>query len=172
MSKRADELIAWTYAHLHKTPMTGLRFFTVYGPWGRPDMAAYLFTDKITRGKPITVFNNGDMRRDFTYIDDIVSGILASLAKPPAPGDNQPPYALYNLGNSKAENLMDFISVIEKTLGKKAIINFQPIPPGDVPITFADITESTRDLNYRPTTSIDVGIPRFIEWYRGYTGGN
>lgn len=164
-TKRADELMSWTYSHLYGLPTTGLRFFTVYGPWGRPDMAAYLFTKNIMGGKPIAVFNHGKMKRDFTYIDDIVRGVLAALDKKPA---GLPPYALYNLGNSKAENLMDFISTLEKALGKKAEYDFQAMQPGDVPETFADIAASTRDLGYKPVTSIADGIPKFVEWYKAY----
>ncbi|HEU0117002.1 MAG TPA: NAD-dependent epimerase/dehydratase family protein [Alphaproteobacteria bacterium] len=164
-TKRAGELMAWTYAYLYKLPVTGLRFFTVYGPWGRPDMAAYKFTAQIMAGKPIPVFNNGKLKRDFTYIDDVVAGVLASIDRVPT-GDV--PAALYNLGNSKAEDLMDFIGTLEKALGKKAEYDFQPMQPGDVKETFADITSSTRDLGYKPKTTIAEGIPRFVEWYRGY----
>ena len=177
-TKRADELMSHTYAHLFRIPTTGLRFFTVYGPWGRPDMAAYIFARQISAGQPIKVFNHGKMRRDFTYIDDIVQGVLAALKKPPqiqgqgAQGQGaqglEPPAALYNLGNSNAEDLPHFISVIESALGKKAVMDFQPMQPGDVPETFADIEASTRDLGYKPTTSIEKGIPKFIDWYRSY----
>jgi UDP-glucuronate 4-epimerase len=165
-TKRSDELMSWTYAHLYKIPCTGLRFFTVYGPWGRPDMAAYIFTKQILAGEKITVFNHGKMRRDFTYIDDIVTGVLATLDRPPA--KDIPPARVYNLGNSHAENLLDFIGVIEKSLGKNAVMDFQPLQPGDVPETSADITASTRDLGFQPKTSIDVGIPWFVDWYRNY----
>jgi UDP-glucuronate 4-epimerase len=164
-TKRADELMSWTYAHLYNIPTTGLRFFTVYGPWGRPDMAAYAFTKNIMAGKPISVFNHGKMKRDFTYIDDIVRGVLAALDKKP---NGQPRYALYNLGNSKCENLMDFIGTLEHALGKKAEIDFQDMQLGDVSETFADITASTRDLGFKPTTSIADGIPKFVEWYKSY----
>jgi UDP-glucuronate 4-epimerase len=167
-TKRADEVMSWTYAHLYKIPTTGLRFFTVYGPWGRPDMAAYSFTKTIMASKPIAIFNHGKMRRDFTYIDDIVRGVVAALDKPATAKTGEPPYALYNLGNSKAENLMDFIGTLEKALGKKADYNFQDAQPGDVLETYADITASTRDLGYQPTTSIGVGIPKFVEWFKGY----
>ena len=167
-TKRTDELISWTYAHLYKIPCTGLRFFTVYGPWGRPDMAAYLFTKAITAGEPIKVFNHGKMRRDFTFIDDIVAGVIASLDKPAVSENGAPPTKVYNLGNSQAENLMDFIGTIEEAMGKKAVYDFQPIQPGDVPETFADIAASTSDLGYKPTTSIKVGVPKFIEWYKAY----
>jgi len=169
-TKRADELMSHTYAHLFRIPVTGLRFFTVYGPWGRPDMATYIFTRQILAGQPIKVFNHGKMRRDFTYIDDIVSGVLAAIEKPPQTQGADAPEALYNLGNSQAENLMDFIAVIEKALGKKAIIDLQPMQQGDVPETFADIAASARDLGFTPRTGIEHGIPKFVEWYRGYHG--
>lgn len=168
-TKRSDELISWTYAHLYKIPTTGLRFFTVYGPWGRPDMAAYHFTDLIMKGIPIKVFNHGKMRRDFTYIDDIVSGVLGALDHLPV-SQSQPPVQLYNLGNSKTENLMDFISTLESALEKKAVVEFQPLQPGDVVETFADIAASTRDFGYKPMTSIHEGIPRFVAWYKAYHG--
>lgn len=167
-TKRSNELMAYTYAHLYKMPCTGLRFFTVYGPWGRPDMAAYLFTSKILAGDPIPVFNNGKMRRDFTYIDDAVSGILGALDRPMSPEGNQPPARLYNLGNSRAEELVDFIGQIETVLGKKATYTFLPLQPGDVCETFADISAAERDLEYRPETTIAEGIPRFVSWYRAY----
>lgn len=170
-TKRADELMSYTYAHLFRIPMTGLRFFTVYGPWGRPDMAAYLFVSQIMADKPIKVFNQGKMRRDFTYIDDIVSGVLAALGKPPLDKKTEPPIALYNLGNSHAEDLMYFIKVIENATGKKAVLDLQPMQPGDVPETFADIALSTRDLGYKPTTNIEQGIPKFVAWYKGYYKG-
>lgn len=169
-TKRAGELMAWTYSHLYNLPCTGLRFFTVYGPWGRPDMAAYIFTSRILAGKPISIFNNGNMKRDFTYIDDIVEGVLGVLDKPPAKKEKNPPAAVYNLGNSHAENLMDFVAVLESALGKKAEYDFQPLQPGDVPETFADITASTRDFGFAPKTSIREGIPRFVEWYKSYHG--
>lgn len=167
-TKRSDELIAHTYAHLYKIPCTGLRFFTVYGPWGRPDMAAYLFTKAIMAGEPIKVFNHGKMRRDFTYIGDIVAGVIAALDHPVQADPGLPPVKVYNLGNSQAENLMDFIGTLEGALGRKATYDFQPIQPGDVPETFADIATSTRDLGYRPTTTIQEGIPQFVSWYKGY----
>ncbi|MFA5040210.1 MAG: NAD-dependent epimerase/dehydratase family protein [Bdellovibrionales bacterium] len=167
-TKRSDELMTHTYAHLFRVPATGLRFFTVYGPWGRPDMAAYLFTRQILSGQAIKVFNKGKMRRDFTYIDDIVQGVLAALDKPPHDKGTEPPIALYNLGNSHAEDLMRFISVLEEALDKKAVIDFQPMQPGDVLETFADIASSTRDLGYKPTTNIEQGIPKFVAWYRDY----
>jgi UDP-glucuronate 4-epimerase len=167
-TKRADELIAWTYAHLFRLPCTGLRFFTVYGPWGRPDMATYLFTKHILAGQPIAVFNYGKMRRDFTYIDDIVSGVLAALMRPPISSNDGPPSQLYNLGNSRMENLMDFVAEIEKALGKKAQVDLQPLQPGDVPETAADITASKRDLGFEPKTTIHEGIPKFVAWYKTY----
>ncbi len=164
-TKRSDELMSSTYAHLYQIPCTGLRFFTVYGPWGRPDMAAYLFTKQILADQKISVFNQGKMKRDFTYIDDAVKGVLAVLDKPPC---GQPPAQIYNLGNSRAENLMDFIAVLENALGKKAKIDMQPMQPGDVPETYADISESTRDFGYKPMTKISEGIPNFVKWYRHY----
>jgi UDP-glucuronate 4-epimerase len=169
-TKRAGELIAFNYSHLHRLKLTGLRFFTVYGPWGRPDMSAYLFTKAILAGEPIPVFNNGNMRRDFTYIDDIVAGVVAALDHPPADGGGVPPHRLYNLGNHRSEPLMRFIEVIEQACGRKAAIEFKPMQPGDVPETYADIEESRRDLGFLPRTGIDEGIPRFVSWFRGYHG--
>ena len=166
-TKRADELIGYTYAHLCNIPCTGLRFFTVYGPWGRPDMAAFIFTESILKGEPIRVFNHGEMWRDFTYVDDIADGVLRALAHP---SEATPPHALYNLGNHKSEKLTDFIALIESTLGQKARISMEPIQPGDVPATYADIEASRRDLGFEPKTPISVGIPRFIKWYREYYG--
>lgn len=167
-TKRADELMSWTYAHLYKLPVTGLRFFTVYGPWGRPDMAYYNFTKQILAGEPIKIFNHGAMRRDFTYIDDIVEGVVAALECLPIAKDGEPPARLYNLGNSKSENLMDFVAVLEEALGKKAAYDFQPMQPGDVPETFADIAVSTRDLGFQPKTDIKDGIAKFVAWYKSY----
>ena len=164
-TKRADELIGHTYAHLYGLPLTGLRFFTVYGPWGRPDMAAFLFTRAILAGDPIEVFNNGEMWRDFTYIDDIVDGVLRALDRPPTA---TPPHALYNLGNHRPEKLTDFIAAIEAALGAKAVVRLEPIQPGDVPTTYADIDASIRDLGFQPTTPISEGIPRFVDWYRRF----
>ncbi len=166
-SKKAMEGISHAYAHIHGMPLTGLRFFTVYGPWGRPDMAAYIFTRKILAGEPIDVFNNGDMRRDFTYIDDIVAGVLGCLAKPPTAGVKAP---LYNIGNSRSEPLMRYIGLIEQVLGKKATINFMPMQPGDVKETYADIEATKRDFGFEPKTSIEEGIPRFLAWYREFHG--
>jgi UDP-glucuronate 4-epimerase len=165
-----------TYAHLYRIPQTGLRFFTVYGPWGRPDMAMWLFTDAILANRPIKVFNEGRMERDFTYIDDIVSGIVAALDHPPTDdgeekaGGSCSPHRLYNIGNNRPEQLETLISTIEDVLGKKAIRDYQPMQPGDVPSTYADISAISRDLNFAPTTPIAVGIPHWAAWYRGYTG--
>jgi UDP-glucuronate 4-epimerase len=169
-TKRAGELISHSYSHLYRIPTTGLRFFTVYGPWGRPDMAAYLFAKAMLAGEPIRVFNNGDMRRDFTYIDDIVSGVIGVLDKPPADDGKAPPCNLYNIGNNNTETLMDFIGLIEKNLGLKAEYQFEPMQPGDVKETYADIAAIQRDVGFAPTTPISVGIPRFIEWFKQYHG--
>ena len=169
-TKRSGELISHSYSRLHGMPQTGLRFFTVYGPWGRPDMAAFIFSRKILAGEPIPVYNNGDMRRDFTYIDDIVAGILACLDRPPTADAGEPPFRLYNLGNNKGERLMDFIALIEKTLGRKAEVELLPMQPGDVKETYADISSSQRDFGFHPAVTIDEGVPRFIEWYREYYG--
>jgi UDP-glucuronate 4-epimerase len=166
-TKRMDELIGHTYAHLYGIPATGLRFFTVYGPWGRPDMAPILFAQAITAGKPIPLNNNGEMWRDFTYIDDIVDGVLKALDRP---ATGTPPHRLYNLGNNRSEKLTDFVIEIEKGLEKKAVIEPRPLPPGDVLKTYADIEASKRDLGYQPTTPIAVGIPKFIDWFREYYG--
>jgi len=161
-TKRADELISHTYSHLYDLPQTGLRFFTVYGPWGRPDMAYYSFTKDIFEEKLIQIFNYGDMKRDFTYIDDIVFGVLAALDNPPIG------HQLYNLGNHQSEPLMRFIEVIENSVGKKALIDFRPMQLGDVKETYANIKESRNDLGFEPTVSIDKGIPLFVDWYRKY----
>ena len=168
-TKRADELMAYCYAHLYRIPTTGLRFFTVYGPWGRPDMAAWLFVDAIERGKPIKLFNDGRMRRDFTYIDDIVAGVLAALDRAPADGGPQaPPHRLYNLGNNRAEDLGRFVAVLENALGKTAKRQLLPMQKGDVPATYADIAAARRDLAFAPRTTIDDGLRRFVDWYRDY----
>lgn len=166
-TKRSDELIAHTYAHLYKIPLVGLRFFTVYGPWGRPDMAPFLFTRALVKGEPIRVFNKGEMWRDFTYIDDIVAGIIAAMDKPPT---GAPPHKVYNLGNNKSEKLTDFIAAIEQALGVKAEMRFEPMQPGDVVSTYADIEETKRDLGFSPVTPISVGVPKFVEWYRTFYG--
>ncbi|HET9149587.1 MAG TPA: NAD-dependent epimerase/dehydratase family protein [Alphaproteobacteria bacterium] len=165
-TKGADELMSHAYTHLYGFPQTGLRFFTVYGPWGRPDMAYYLFTKAIFAGEPIRVFNNGDMRRDFTWIGDIVAGVLAALDRPPS--GSGLPYRLYNIGNNNAENLLDFIAAIERACGAKAKIDFAPMQPGDVKETYADIGAIARDLGFKPTTPISEGIPRFVAWFREY----
>ena len=175
-TKKADELMSETYAHLYRLPMTGLRFFTVYGPWGRPDMALWKFTSAILQGKPIDVYNHGDMRRDFTYIDDIIAGVLAVIDRPPAddgavkPGGSVSPHRLYNIGNNQPEPLGRMIDVIEAACGRPAIRNLLPMQPGDVYQTYADISAIQGDLGYAPTTGIDIGIPRFVDWYRSYTG--
>ena len=161
-TKKAGEMMATAYTRLYGFGAVGLRFFTVYGPWGRPDMSAFLFTKAILEGKPIQVFNNGDMRRDFTYIDDIVQGVIAALDRPVRA------HRLYNLGNNRAEPLLRFIEMIETATGRKAIVELKPMQQGDVKETFADILASTRDLGFKPTTPIDVGIPRFVEWYRAF----
>ena len=175
-TKRADELMSETYAHLYRLPLTGLRFFTVYGPWGRPDMALWKFTDRILRGDPIQVYNNGDMYRDFTYIDDIVAGVIACLDNAPSDDDQEKaggsvkPHALYNIGNHKSEHLMRVIEILEDACGTKAELEMMPMQPGDVHKTFADIDAIQRDLDYKPTTSIEVGIPKFVDWFRAYHG--
>ena len=170
-SKRAAELISHAYSHLYGMAMTGLRFFTVYGPWGRPDMAAYLFAEAIVNGRPLRVFNHGNMRRDFTYIDDIVAGVLAALDRPPAPRHDGPPHVVYNLGNHRSESLLDFIATLEQALGRSAEKTLEPMQPGDVPATYADIEASRRDLGFSPSTPIAIGIPRFVEWYQAYRSG-
>jgi UDP-glucuronate 4-epimerase len=167
-TKRADEMIARSYAAMFGLPATGLRFFTVYGPWGRPDMSAYLFTNAILEGRPITLFNNGEMKRDFTYIDDIVAGVLAALDRPPQPDETGAPHRLYNLGNHRSEPLRRFVALIEQACGRKAEIKLAPMQPGDVPETYAEIEESRRDLGFEPKTPIDEGIPKFVKWFREY----
>ncbi len=168
-TKAADELMTHCYSHLYRLPATGLRFFTVYGPWGRPDMSAYIFTKAIFDGQPIRVFNHGDMKRDFTYIDDVVAGVLAALDRPPTgDGAGGAPHRRYNLGNHRAEPLLRFIQVIERATNHRAVLEFADMQPGDVRETFADIAASKRDLGFAPRTAIDQGIPRFVEWYRQY----
>lgn len=169
-TKKAMEEISHAYAHLYRLPLTGLRFFTVYGPWGRPDMAAFIFTRKILSGEPIPVFNHGDLRRDFTYIDDIVAGVLACLDRPPTVTADAAPHRLYNIGNHRSEALMDFIGAIEKELGVEARKQLLPMQTGDVKETFADIEAARRDFGFKPRTTISEGIPRFIAWYREYYG--
>jgi UDP-glucuronate 4-epimerase len=167
-TKRADELMTFCYAHLYRMPATGLRFFTVYGPWGRPDMATWLFTEAILAGRPIKLFNHGDMRRDFTYIDDIVAGVLAALDRPPPAERDEVPFRLYNLGNNRSEELRRFIAVLEQALGRTAVVELLPMQPGEVPETCAEITDSRRDLGFDPSMTIESGLPRFVEWYRLY----
>ncbi len=173
-TKKADELISETYAHLYRLPLTGLRFFTVYGPWGRPDMAMWIFTKAMFAGQPIPVFNNGNMERDFTYIDDIVSGVVACHDNPPPDdgeekaGGSHAPHRLYNIGNSNSEHLGRMIDLLERETGREAVRNYLPMQAGDVPRTYADVSAISRDLGYAPTTSIDVGVPRFVAWYRDY----
>jgi len=166
-TKRACELFGYTYAHLYGIAATGLRFFTVYGPWGRPDMAAFIFTKAIIAGEPIKVFNRGEMWRDFTYIDDIVNGVMRVLDRP---ATGVPPHKVYNLGNHRSEKLTDFIAEIEQALQRKAKITLEPMQPGDVARTYADIDASRRDLGFEPATPISAGIPKFIAWYKDYYG--
>ena len=178
-TKKANELMAHTYSHLYRLPTTGLRFFTVYGPWGRPDMALFLFTRKILAGEPIDVFNYGNHRRDFTYIDDIVEGVIRVLDRVPQPnpdwsGDHpdsatsNAPYALYNIGNQQPVELKRYIEVLEDCLGRKAIQNLLPLQPGDVPDTYANVEDLVRDTGYRPDTSVEQGIANFVAWYRDF----
>lgn len=165
-TKRSCELMSYTYSHLFGIPATGLRFFTVYGPWGRPDMSAFIFTNAIFNEQEIPVFNQGDMRRNFTYIDDIVAGTIACLDQPPHPQPN--PHRIYNIGNNRAEPLMGFIQTLEKIIGKKANIRFEPMQPGDVKETIADIAETTRDFGFLPKTHIEEGLTNFVSWYKNY----
>jgi len=178
-TKKANELMAHTYSHLYQLPTTGLRFFTVYGPWGRPDMALFKFTRNILEGKPIDVFNHGHHRRDFTYIDDIVEGVIRTLdnvassnpdwdGKAPDPGTSRAPWRVYNIGNSRPVELLRYIEVIEQEVGKKAIKNLLPKQPGDVPDTFADVEDLKKDVGYRPSTPVEEGVARFVAWYREY----
>ncbi|HYB10425.1 MAG TPA: NAD-dependent epimerase/dehydratase family protein [Alphaproteobacteria bacterium] len=168
-TKCSAELISYAYSHLFGLPATGLRFFTVYGPWGRPDMAMYIFTKAMFEDRPIQLFNHGNMRRDFTYIDDIVDGVLACLDRPPD-RHHDAPHRLYNLGNHRAEELRRVVSLIERETNRQAKIELAPMQPGDVPETFADIEATTRDIGFAPRTSIDEGVPRFVEWYRAFHG--
>jgi UDP-glucuronate 4-epimerase len=175
-TKKADELMSESYAHLYRLPLTGLRFFTVYGPWGRPDMAPWLFTSAILEGRPIKLFNGGAMQRDFTYIDDIVAGVVAALDAPPRDdgaakaGGSVSPHALYNIGNNCAEELSRFVDLVEAACGRPAVRELLPMQPGDVTATYADISAIERDLGFRPSVPIEVGVPRFVDWYRDYTG--
>ena len=178
-TKKANELMAHSYAHLYRLPCTGLRFFTVYGPWGRPDMAYYKFTRGILAGEPIPVYNHGDMARDFTYIDDIVEGVVRILDRPAAPdpgwdpahpavASSNAPYRIYNIGNNRPVRLMDFIGVLEQCLGRKAVLDLLPMQPGDVPSTAADISALNRATGFAPSTPVETGLARFVDWYRGY----
>ena len=167
-TKAADELMSHAYGHLYGLPQTGLRYFTVYGPWGRPDMALFLFTDAILDDRPIRVFNHGDMRRDFTYVDDIVDGTLRALDRPPPRSDGAPPHRVFNLGAGRAERLLDVIGVIEEALGRKAERRLEPLQPGDVPETWADVSAAARELGYAPKTAIGEGVRRFVDWFREY----
>jgi len=180
-SKKANELMAHTYSNLFDLPTTGLRFFTVYGPWGRPDMALFLFTKAILEGKPIDVFNHGKMRRDFTYVDDIVEGVIRVLdnttkgnpewsGKNPDPGTSKAPWKVYNIGNSSPVELMDYIGAIEKALGMEAKKNYMPLQDGDVPATFANVDDLVRDVGYKPDTQVEEGVARFVAWYLAYYG--
>jgi UDP-glucuronate 4-epimerase len=175
-TKKSDELLSESYANLYRIPLTGLRFFTVYGPWGRPDMAMWIFTKALYAGEPLPLFNRGEMRRDFTYIDDIVRGVVACLDSPPPDdgeekaGGSKSPHALYNIGNSRSEDLMRVVELLEEVTGRKAIGNPMPMQIGDVKETFADISAIERDHGFEPTTTIDKGIPKFVAWYREYHG--
>lgn len=175
-TKKADELMSESYAHLYRLPLTGLRFFTVYGPWGRPDMMLWKFTRAILGGDTVPIFNGGDMYRDFTYIDDIISGIVACLDNPPAddgtakPGGSMKPHAIYNIGNNRSEHLMRVVELLEDACGRKANREFLPMQAGDVPKTFADIDAISENLGYRPAISIEQGVPEFVRWYRDYHG--
>ena len=173
-TKKADELMGESYAHLYRIPMTGLRFFTVYGPWGRPDMAMFIFAKALYEGRPLQIFNGGDMRRDFTFIDDIVRGVIACVDGPPPDngelkaGGSKNPHALYNIGNHRSEELMRMVGLLEQATGRKAAIEFKPMQPGDVKDTFADISAIQRDHGFEPSTTIDEGIPRFVDWFKAY----
>lgn len=175
-TKKSGELMAESYAHLYRIPMTGLRFFTVYGPWGRPDMAPWRFAERLLAGVPLPIYNFGKMQRDFTYIDDIVAGVIAALDRPPAddgaakPGGSHAPHGVYNLGNDRPEALIDFVGLIGKACGIKPLLDLQPMQPGDVTATWADVAPARRDLGYDPATPLAAGIPRFVDWYRGWTG--
>ena len=175
-TKKADELLSESYANLYRLPLTGLRFFTVYGPWGRPDMAMWIFTKALFDSEPLPLFNGGEMRRDFTYVDDIVLGVIACLDTPPADdgamkaGGSIAPHALYNIGNNRSEDLMRVVELLEQETGRKALLDPQPMQPGEIRETYADISAIERDHGFRPATGIDEGIPRFVAWYRDYHG--
>ena len=167
-TKKSNELMAHCYTHLYGFPSTGLRFFTVYGPWGRPDMAYFSFTNRIVKGEPIKIFNNGDMWRDFTYIDDVVAGIVNILPNPPVPNEHGDRYKVYNIGNNKPEQIMDYFAALEKALGMTAKKEFLPMQPGDVYQTYADVDDLMRDFDFKPSTPIEVGLQKFVNWYRTY----
>ena len=178
-SKKSNELMAHAYSHLFRIPCTGLRFFTVYGPWGRPDMALFLFTQAILAGKPINVFNEGKMRRDFTYIDDIIEGVVRVMRRPPVenrhwnaatpnPGTSSAPWRVYNIGNNNTVELGQFIDTLEQELGRKAIRNLMPMQPGDVEATWADVDDLVADTGFSPSTTVENGIRAFVKWYRAY----
>jgi UDP-glucuronate 4-epimerase len=173
-TKKADELLSESYASLYRLPLTGLRFFTVYGPWGRPDMAMWIFVKALYAGEPLPLFNGGEMRRDFTYVDDIVRGVIACLDGPPADdgqvkaGGSTSPHAIYNIGNSRSEDLMRVVQLLEQETGRKALLDPKPMQVGDVRETFADISAIERDHGFKPVTSVDEGVPRFVAWYREY----
>ena len=167
-TKKSNELMAYSYSKLYEIPLTGLRFFTVYGPMGRPDMAYFKFAKKIMAGEPIQIYNNGDMRRDFTYIDDIIKGIENILCNPPIKDENGAAYKIYNIGNNKPEQLMDYIAVLEKCLGKEAKKEFLPMQPGDVYETYADVTDLMQDFDFKPSTSIEEGLSAFAKWFLDY----
>jgi UDP-glucuronate 4-epimerase len=180
-TKKANELMAHTYSHLYRLPCTGLRFFTVYGPWGRPDMALFLFTQAILENKPIKVFNHGKMQRDFTYIDDIIEGVVRVMGRlpevnpkwsgdAPDPGTSSAPYKVYNIGNNNPVELTKFIEVIEDVLGKKAKKELMDIQPGDVTATYADVDDLMKDVGFKPATPIEDGVARFVEWFQGFYG--
>lgn len=169
-TKKSNELMAYTYSHLYSIPATGLRFFTVYGPYGRPDMAYFSFTNKIMKGEAIKIFNNGDMYRDFTYVDDIVQGIENMLCNPPKPNDEGDQYKVYNIGNNKPEKLMYFIETLENAIGKIAKKEYLPMQPGDVYQTYADVSELVKDFDFKPNTTIVEGLGKFAEWYKEYYG--
>lgn len=180
-SKKANELMAHAYAHLFKLPVTGLRFFTVYGPWGRPDMAMWIFTQSILAGAPIKLFNHGKMQRDFTYIDDVVEAVVRLIARPaapdpgwsghdPDPATSSAPYRIYNIGNNRPVELLQVVAELEKCLGEKAKSELMPMQPGDVPATYADVDDLMRDVGFKPSTPIEIGIRNFVDWYRRYTG--
>jgi len=180
-TKKANEVMAHSYSHLFGIPTTGLRLFTVYGPWGRPDMALFAFTRAILSGQPIEIFGDGRMRRDFTYVDDIVEGVVRvadRVAAPnpdwsataPDPASSFAPYRIYNIGNNRPVELMSLINILEQALGRKAVLNFLPMQPGDVAATYADIDDLSRDVGFRPSTSIEKGVEQFVRWYRTYHG--